>query len=273
MRLVEACYSSNNGSDDDEDGGGVAVFALDYRRPPEHPHPAPIDDCLMVYTWLLRYMGDGAEDRIVLAGDSAGGAMMVLVMAEMKRDGSIPLPAGGIMVSPWVDLEDTSLPSWEENKDLDYLPSDIANLCARSFVGNGGPSLYAVSATNQDLTGFPPLLIMVGEKEVLRDQIVAFSDKAIAAGISVELVVEPGMVHVFLVFADILPISFTTKWYGLISVFVNANMSQQYPTYSLREAPPSSTEELEMCKVFRSDDCSRSSLDSSLDEALLPKGS
>eukprot|EP00555_Chaetoceros_dichaeta_P004178 CAMPEP_0198259916 /NCGR_PEP_ID=MMETSP1447-20131203/8993_1 /TAXON_ID=420782 /ORGANISM="Chaetoceros dichaeta, Strain CCMP1751" /LENGTH=371 /DNA_ID=CAMNT_0043947437 /DNA_START=272 /DNA_END=1387 /DNA_ORIENTATION=- len=270
MRLVEASSNRSNGSDED----GVAVFSLDYRRPPQHPHPAPIEDCLVAYTWLLRYMGDGAEDRIVLAGDSAGGAMVVLMMTEMKRDAGLPLPAGAIMLSPWVDLEDTSLPSWDENKDLDYLLPDLTDFCARAFVGNDGPSLYTASATNQDLTGLPPLLIMVGEKEVFRDQTVVFSDKAKAAGISVELTVEPGMVHVFPTFADILPTSFTTKWYGQMGVFVNnASISQQCQTYPIREASLSPTGDHKMFTELRSDDCSRSiSPSSSLGEALLPKG-
>jgi len=218
MRLVEASNNrSNNGSELD----GLAVFALDYRRPPEHPHPASIEDCILTYKWLLQYMGAGAEDRILLAGDSAGGALIVLMMTKMKKDNSTPLPAGGIMLSPWVDLEDTSHPSWEENEDLDYLPPDLCNFLARSVVGYSGPSLYDISATNQDLAGLPPLLIMVGEKEVLRDQIVEFSKKATAAGTNVECVVEPGMIHVFVAFADILPTQFATKWFGLMGVFIN----------------------------------------------------
>jgi acetyl esterase/lipase len=78
------------------------ALAIDYRLAPEHPFPAPIDDALAVYRWLL----DGGIDAksIVLAGDSAGGGLTATTMMA-ARDAGLPLPAAGLLISPWLDLE------------------------------------------------------------------------------------------------------------------------------------------------------------------------
>jgi monoterpene epsilon-lactone hydrolase len=176
---------------------GAVVLAPDYRRPPEHPWPVPIDDCLEVYRWLLERI---SSDRIVFAGDSAGGGLVLAVMAAAKAEG-LPLPAGGAMFSPWLDLTDSCSGSWTENQKYDFLPRDWAVRFACAYAGER--SLREVSPASVSLEGLPPLLIEVGECECLRDQVVAFIARAKEAGVDVEDHLAPGMVHVFPLFVAI----------------------------------------------------------------------
>ena len=180
---------------------GATVMVHDYRRPPEHPYPAAIDDVFACYVWLLQSGVPAA--CLTIAGDSAGGGMVISLMAAIKEKG-LPMPAGGVLLSPWVDLADVTSPSWGENWPAnDYLPPRLATLFAKAYAGRKSLSDPKVSPTNEDLTGFPPLLVIVGEFECLRDQIVAFAAKARAAGVEVELEVSAGMVHVFPLFAPL----------------------------------------------------------------------
>lgn len=93
------------------------VFAPDYRLAPQYPFPCGLQDCLAAYLWLLKTYD---PKEIVLAGDSAGGGMALSLLVIM-RDQGIPLPAGGILISPWVDLTH-SFPSIVEDNPGDYIP-------------------------------------------------------------------------------------------------------------------------------------------------------
>lgn len=227
-RLVANAASGNKG------GESLAVFCVDFRRPPEHTHPSQVEDCVAAYDWLLGHMAkvegedkSSAAKRIVLGGDSAGGSLVALTLAELKRrrrrDASESfMPAGGIMLSPWVDFEDTRTASWEENKKYDYLTATLARFFARSFLGREpSVSLREVSPTNQNLEGLPPLLIMCGQREVLRDQVLEFSKKATEAGVDVNCTVEPGMVHVFLLFAPLVQKEVSDRWFGNTVKFID----------------------------------------------------
>src|SRR5918999_977296 len=80
---------------------GASALLLDYRRAPEHPFPAAVEDAVAAYRWLLdRGIAPG---RIVVAGDSAGGGLTVAMLLAL-RDAGAPLPAAGVGISPWVDL-------------------------------------------------------------------------------------------------------------------------------------------------------------------------
>jgi acetyl esterase/lipase len=94
------------------------VLAPRYRLAPQFPFPCGLMDCLAAYLYLLEQKHD--PSTIVLAGDSAGGGM-VLTMLVVMRDQGIPLPAGAILLSPWVDLTH-SFPSLAGDGKLDYIP-------------------------------------------------------------------------------------------------------------------------------------------------------
>ncbi|KAI1498767.1 hypothetical protein F5X99DRAFT_309397 [Biscogniauxia marginata] len=93
------------------------VFAPEYRLAPQFPFPCGLQDCIAAYLYLLTTHD---PTTIIFAGDSAGGGM-VLSMLVTLRDQGFPLPAGGILISPWVDLTH-SFPSLSEDCPLDYIP-------------------------------------------------------------------------------------------------------------------------------------------------------
>jgi acetyl esterase/lipase len=95
------------------------VIAPKYRLAPQFPFPCGLHDCLAVYLYLLEEKYD--PNTIILAGDSAGGGM-VLSMLVTLRDQGIPLPAGAILISPWVDLTH-SFPSLGGDGKMDYIPA------------------------------------------------------------------------------------------------------------------------------------------------------
>lgn len=178
---------------------GATVLCIDYRRPPEHPYPAARDDCLEAYRWLLEEARVPA-DRIVFAGDSAGGGLVLSVLGAV-RDQGMPMPAGGVMWSPWVDLSDSFSGTWTSNQKTDFLPRDIAHSFAVGYAGTAHTLLEA-SPCSVDLDAtLPPLLIECGDAECLHDQVVALVRRAEAVeGVDVEFHVSPGMVHVFPLF-------------------------------------------------------------------------
>lgn len=235
MRLVTAARAGHGAGHGADGADEWVAFAVDYRRPPEHPHPAPVEDCVAAYRWLLGHMGGGpaAAARIVFAGDSAGGALVVAAMDALRRATPEPLPqpAGGILLSPWVDLEDTSSESWRTNVATDFLPPGLARQLARCYVMGAeqgqqqqetvvADRLRDFSATNLDLAGLPPLHIMCGAAECLRDQVLVFAEKARTAGVDVQISVEPGMVHVFVVLANVARAGSAERWFGGMAEFL-----------------------------------------------------
>jgi len=179
---------------------GAIVLAVDYRRPPESPFPAPVEDCFSAYRWLLQNFD---SSRIIFAGDSAGGGLVAATAIAAVKAG-FPKPRGGIMLSPWVDLADIGegVPesSWSRNEHFDYLPKDLAMLFAESYRGDSTRQEVSPALSNE-LHLLPPLHIEVGECEVLLDQIFLFANRCKTAGVTVSLNVRTDMIHVFPLFA------------------------------------------------------------------------
>jgi len=173
-----------------------AVLLPDYRLAPEHPFPAGLEDCVAAHDWLVENgpSGSGPAKATFIAGDSAGGNLTLATLLAL-RDRKRPLPAGGIPLSAATDftLESESLKtvhdpiisarSMSEFRDLYLGKSDHRNPLASPVFG--------------DYRGIPPLLIQVGEQEMLRDDSVRVAKKAVSDGVRVKFEVWPSMVHVF----------------------------------------------------------------------------
>lgn len=167
------------------------TFAINYRLAPRHPFPAALEDALTSYRWLLDH---GVDPRtIVVMGDSAGGGLTVALLVA-ARDEGLPLPAAAVCLSPWTDLA-ASGGTMETNAPTDYLPSGKIPDAVAMVLGGADPTDPRVSVVNADLTGLPPLQVFAGGNEILLDSISAFVDKARAAGVQVDYVVEPHMFH------------------------------------------------------------------------------
>ena len=181
---------------------GAAALGVDYRLAPEHPFPAAVDDSIAAYNWAL---GHGFEaSNIVLAGDSAGGGLVLSVLLA-ARDTGAPLPAAGVCFSPWVDLECTG-ESMAANDHLDdFIKYSGLSARAQSYLGGADAKHPWASALYADLTGLPPLLVHVGSAETLLDDSTRLVDVAQKAGVDVTLKIWEDMVHVWQAFASILP--------------------------------------------------------------------
>jgi monoterpene epsilon-lactone hydrolase len=174
---------------------GSRALVIDYRRAPEHTHPAPVEDALTAYSWLLDQGIDASH--VAFAGDSAGGGMVVSTML-LARDRNLPLPAAAMPLSPWFDLEATGR-SHELNADKDaLLNKEFALTLAGMYLGEtGDPRDPLASPVHGDLAGLPPIYLQASRDETLADDSRSFADRAKQAGVDVRLDLFPGQQHTF----------------------------------------------------------------------------
>jgi epsilon-lactone hydrolase len=172
-----------------------------YRLAPEHPFPAALDDADEAYRALLR-TGVSPGD-IVLAGDSAGGNLVLALMIRL-RDAERQLPAGGVLISPWVDLcaQGGSL---DRNARYDWAEPWMFRCWADAYLGGANPGNACASPARADLNAVPPLHISVGGAEMLLDQVLAFAEQAQQAGVDVTVACEPERVHQWLFLTQLFP--------------------------------------------------------------------
>ncbi|HEV2237077.1 MAG TPA: alpha/beta hydrolase [Ktedonobacterales bacterium] len=201
---------------------GVRALALDYRLAPEHRFPAPVEDATAAYRWLLAQ--GNAPERIVIAGDSAGGGL-TLATALALRDAGDPLPAALVCLSPWTDLAATGA-SLKTRAQLDpaLSPNGIAAAGQRYVGPEGDTRAPLASPLYADLRGLPPTLIQVGDHEILLDDSTRLAERARAAGVAVTLEVWPEMWHVFEALAGYLPEA--DQAIGKIGAFMRARLAE-----------------------------------------------
>jgi monoterpene epsilon-lactone hydrolase len=174
--------------------GGVPAEWVVPPRAPEHRFPAALQDAQTAYAWLL---DQGiAPEHVALAGDSAGGGLVLALMVSL-RDAGQPLPAAAVCLSPWTDLA-MSGRSWTTNARRELVVSPaILRQMGQVYLGDTDPRTPLASPLYADLAGLPPLLVQVGGDEGLLSDGEEVALRARAAGVDVELEVWPGMWHVW----------------------------------------------------------------------------
>lgn len=173
--------------------GDMSVCALNYRLAPEAPYPAAREDAVAAFQALLARGYKASE--IALAGDSAGGNL-TLVTALRLRELGLPAPAALVCLSPVTDFSFDQLhepPAGDPLLNLSWIEQAIRAYCPPG-VSRDDPGLSPINANLSDLA---PLLIQVGEQEILLNDSYRLAEKARAAGVAVQLELYPGLWHVF----------------------------------------------------------------------------
>ncbi len=183
-------------------GTGAIVVSLDYRRAPEHPYPAPLDDCVAAYRWLRGHAAEigGDPRRIALSGDSAGGNLAAATVLRAQAEGDAP-PSAVLLACAWLDLA-MQTRSFAAFGPDDVLIDDAAMTYWRSCY-TPLPEQWAdafVSPLRGDLGAFPPSCIVIGGIDPLYDDGIRFAEALRNAGRTAELHEYAGMPHEFLQF-------------------------------------------------------------------------
>ena len=177
------------------------VLVIDYRLAPENPFPAPVEDAVTAYKWLI---GQGCDPGgVAIAGDSAGGGLTVATLVSL-RDQDLPLPACGVCISPWVDMEGLG-ESMNSRASLDPMVQREGLVgMADTYLNGADPRTPLAAPLYADLNGLPPLLIQVGTSETLYDDSTRLAERAEAAGVETCFESWEEMIHVWHLFAPML---------------------------------------------------------------------
>ncbi|MDD3266386.1 MAG: alpha/beta hydrolase [Burkholderiales bacterium] len=170
------------------------TLQLDYRLAPEYPYPAALEDSISAYKWLLSQ--NNIYENIILVGDSAGGGLVLSTLLKIKEM-KLPMPKAAVCICPWTDQEFLG-ESYETRKEIDPLVQHRVCVQVSELYLNGHNKRDPlVSPIHADLSGLPPLLIQVGEREILFSDAERLHNIAIKHGVDVAFEEWDGMVHVW----------------------------------------------------------------------------
>jgi monoterpene epsilon-lactone hydrolase len=205
---------------------GMRILLVDYRLAPDYPFSAALDDCVTAYRWLLKQ--DILAKNIVVAGDSAGGNLTITLLMKLRDSGS-PLPAAAACLSPVTDLTTKDYLSKGIKDPL--LPHKAMKFYTQSYVGHNDAHEPLISPVFGNLRGLPPLLVHVGEDEILRDDAVRIASLARSVDVDVRLEIYSRMWHVWQLF---LALPQAVQSLGDIAQFLKSHLG-----YDIQQPSPS----------------------------------
>ncbi|MFW5687672.1 MAG: alpha/beta hydrolase [Bacteroidota bacterium] len=180
---------------------GFTCLLFEYRLAPEHPFPAALEDSLKVYQHLLS--SGYAPEKIVLAGESAGGGLTLALLLAIKSQ-ELPLPKAAVAISPWTDLTCSSGSYTSKNK-VSAAPLNSWTVFSNYYVGGDSASNPFISPLFGELAGLPPILVNSGVDDELFEDGEKFYHKAKAAGVDVRFRAGKGMLHCYPLLAPMFP--------------------------------------------------------------------
>lgn len=169
------------------------VYLINYRLAPENPHPAALEDARRAYHALTDWVD---ERNLILGGDSAGGGLALALLFAL-RDDNKPLPRAAFFFSPFADVGGDGNSIMLNFRSDVWLSKRHLDRCASWYCKPHELKSPSVSPVYGNFAGLPPLLIFAGDQEVLLDDSNRVAAAAREAGVSVELIVEKGMQHVW----------------------------------------------------------------------------
>jgi len=184
---------------------GCVAVAVDYRLAPEHPFPAPVEDCYAGLKWLFAHAGELSVDpsRIAIGGASAGGGLTA-GLALLARDRGEVRVAFQLLIYPMIDDRNVTPASYAIT-DPRMWHRGSNHLGWKAYLGRDGggadTSPYAAAARATDLSNLPPAYIAVGTLDLFIDENIEYAQRLIQAGVSTELHAYPGAFHGFDAFA------------------------------------------------------------------------
>ena len=167
------------------------VMAIDYRLAPEHPYPAAVKDCVGAFLEVAHYMG---PDKLMIAGDSAGGGLALATMLALKQLGA-DQPACATLLSPATDLSDAGGAARFEVGD--------SHAKSKLYAADTPPDTPGISPIYGDLGGLPPLLIHVARDEAMYPDSTRLAERATSTGVAVDLHAFDDAFHVFQIFTEL----------------------------------------------------------------------
>ena len=178
----------------------ATTLVIDYRLAPEHPYPASLQDVVNAYLWLRDTGAD--ESKIVVAGESsAGGLVMSLLLALRERE--IPVPAGAVLMCPWVDLTGrTQRPP--QDSPLVFSP-DVAERLVHAYLAGQPADDPLLNPLHTSLAGLPPLLIHAASGDSVLQEAQLLAKHATQCGVDARITVYPVPTHAFHIFWNFLP--------------------------------------------------------------------
>ncbi len=199
----------------------AVVVSTDYRKAPEHAHPAQVNDCYAALTWMAAHVGELDVDptRIAVYGGSAGGNLAIATTMTARDRGGPPIR---FLMAPYPMIDDRNeLPSTHEITEIGIWDRSGSLEAWEWFLGGRPADAYAAPARAADLTGLPPTFIDVGELDLFRDEDIAFVQRLLQAGVPTEFHVYPGAYHASEVFAPEAELS-QRIWAARISALTRA---------------------------------------------------
>jgi acetyl esterase/lipase len=176
----------------------TGVLLPDYRLAPEHPFPAALEDAQRAYLWLREHTPD--PDGIVVAGDSAGGGLLLSLLLTLRRDG-LPLPSAAVIFCPWLDLAERA-PS---GVDTPLAADDDVRRCVEAYLAGHPADDPIVDPLHADLSGLPPMLIQAATGDARLSDAKALAAQAQEHDVAARLELYPVEAHAFQLFWSFLP--------------------------------------------------------------------